>query len=155
MGVRVKYAILSVIGDKKATKTDCKYFIEKQSFLSYVRKYESKILDCRLWDTENDIRNSAITELIAAEWKITRPQKKQIQRKEHKEMIENHILHECRTKSLPITLFLANGFQLKGMITGYDEKVVMIATADGKDMMIYKTAISTIDLGRYHNITIK
>ena len=43
----------------------------------------------------------------------------------------------------PVTLFLMNGFQLRGTITGFDSFVVVLVT-DGKQQMIYKHAISTI-----------
>ena len=42
-----------------------------------------------------------------------------------------------------MTLFLMNGFQLRGNITGYDSFVVVLVT-DGKQQMIYKHAISTL-----------
>ncbi len=48
----------------------------------------------------------------------------------------------CRDK-IPVTLFLMNGFQLRGVIAGYDSFVVLLVT-DGKQQMIYKHAISTI-----------
>ena len=36
-----------------------------------------------------------------------------------------------------------NGFQLRGIITGFDSFVVLLVT-DGKQQMIYKHAISTL-----------
>ena len=36
-----------------------------------------------------------------------------------------------------------NGFQLRGVVTGYDNFVVVLTT-DGKQQMIYKHAISTL-----------
>ena len=44
---------------------------------------------------------------------------------------------------LNVTMFLMNGFQLRGIITGYDSFVVVLVT-DGKQQMIYKHAISTL-----------
>ena len=44
---------------------------------------------------------------------------------------------------MPVTLFLMNGFQLRGVITGYDSFVVVLVS-DGKQQMIYKHAISTL-----------
>ena len=57
--------------------------------------------------------------------------------------LQEAILKECRKEHVPITLFLMNGFQLRGIITGYDSFVVVLVT-DGKQQMIYKHAISTI-----------
>ena len=42
-----------------------------------------------------------------------------------------------------MTLFLMNGFQLRGIVTGYDSFVVVLLS-DGKQQMIYKPAISTL-----------
>ena len=42
-----------------------------------------------------------------------------------------------------MTLFLMNGFQLRGVITGFDSFVVVLVS-DGKQQMIYKHAISTL-----------
>lgn len=57
--------------------------------------------------------------------------------------LQEAILKEvCRDK-IPVTLFLMNGFQLRGMITGYDSFVVVLVS-EGKQQMIYKHAISTL-----------
>ena len=57
--------------------------------------------------------------------------------------LQDAILSEvCRDK-VPLTLFLMNGFQLRGIITGFDSFVVVLVT-DGKQQMIYKHAISTL-----------
>ena len=57
--------------------------------------------------------------------------------------LQEAILKECRRDKIPVTLFLMNGFQLRGIITGHDSFVVVLVTA-GKQMMIYKHAISTL-----------
>ena len=57
--------------------------------------------------------------------------------------LQDAILNEVRKERVPVTLFLMNGFQLRGVITGYDNFVVMLVT-DGKQQMIYKHAISTL-----------
>ena len=57
--------------------------------------------------------------------------------------LQDAVLKECRREKVPVTLFLMNGFQLRGIITGYDSFVVVLL-ADGKQMMIYKHAISTL-----------
>ena len=44
---------------------------------------------------------------------------------------------------LPVTMFLMNGFQMRGIITGFDAFVVIL-DSDGKQQVIYKQAISTI-----------
>ena len=57
--------------------------------------------------------------------------------------LQEAILKECRKDHVPVTLFLMNGFQLRGIITGFDSFVVVLVT-DGKQQMIYKHAISTL-----------
>ena len=57
--------------------------------------------------------------------------------------LQNAILEEVIRDKVPVTLFLMNGFQLRGVITGFDGLVVVLVT-DGKQQMIYKHAISTL-----------
>ena len=57
--------------------------------------------------------------------------------------LQDAILREVRRDKVPVTLFLMNGFQLRGTITGFDSFVVVLVT-DGKQQMIYKHAISTL-----------
>lgn len=57
--------------------------------------------------------------------------------------LQDAILSEVRKEKIPVTLFLMNGFQLRGVITGFDSFVVVLVT-DGKQQMIYKHAISTL-----------
>lgn len=57
--------------------------------------------------------------------------------------LQNEILNECTRDKVPVHLFIMNGFQLHGIITGYDNFVVILES-DGKQKMIYKHAISTI-----------
>ena len=57
--------------------------------------------------------------------------------------LQEAILNEVRRDRVPVTLFLMNGFQLRGVITGFDSFVVVLLS-DGKQQMIYKHAISTL-----------
>ena len=57
--------------------------------------------------------------------------------------LQDAILKELRRDKVPVTLFLMNGFQLRGTVSGYDNFVVVLIT-DGKQQMIYKHAISTL-----------
>ena len=57
--------------------------------------------------------------------------------------LQDAILKELRREKVPVTLFLMNGFQLRGTVSGYDNFVVVLVT-DGKQQMIYKHAISTL-----------
>ena len=44
---------------------------------------------------------------------------------------------------MPLTIFLVNGFQIKGLVRGFDNFTVIINSED-KQQLIYKSAISTI-----------
>ena len=57
--------------------------------------------------------------------------------------LQDAILKEVRRDKVPVTLFLMNGFQLRGTVSGYDNFVVVLVT-DGRQQMIYKHAISTL-----------
>ncbi|MBE6943925.1 MAG: RNA chaperone Hfq [Ruminococcaceae bacterium] len=57
--------------------------------------------------------------------------------------LQDAVLCEVRRDKIPVTLFLMNGFQLRGIITGYDSFVVVLVS-EGKQQMIYKHAISTL-----------
>ena len=49
--------------------------------------------------------------------------------------LQDTILKEVRRDKVPVTLFLMNGFQLRGTVSGYDNFVVVLIT-DGKQQMI-------------------
>ena len=59
------------------------------------------------------------------------------------ETLQDQFLRQLRLERIPVTVFLVNGFQIRGMVTGCDSFSVFIL-ADGKQEMIYKHAISTI-----------
>ena len=57
--------------------------------------------------------------------------------------LQDVFLTRARKQNVPVTMFLINGFQLRGIITGFDSFVVVL-DSEGKQQMIYKHAISTI-----------
>ena len=57
--------------------------------------------------------------------------------------LQDSILKEVIRDRVPVTMFLMNGFQLRGFVTGFDSFVVVLVS-DGKQQMIYKHAISTL-----------
>lgn len=57
--------------------------------------------------------------------------------------LQDALLRQVLKERLPVTLFLMNGFQLRGVVTGFDNFVVILVT-DNKQQMIYKHAISTL-----------
>ncbi|MBS7225216.1 MAG: RNA chaperone Hfq [Clostridiaceae bacterium] len=57
--------------------------------------------------------------------------------------LQDAFLNVARQQAQPVTLFLMNGFQMRGVIRGFDSFVVVL-DADGRQQMIYKHAISTV-----------
>ena len=57
--------------------------------------------------------------------------------------LQDLFLNRARRDRVPVTLFLMNGFQLRGTLTGFDAFVVVL-DSEGRQQVIYKHAISTI-----------
>ena len=62
-------------------------------------------------------------------------------------VLQDVFLNQLRRERIPVTIHLTNGFQLRGIIKGFDNFVILLES-DGKQMMIYKHAISTITPAR-------
>lgn len=58
--------------------------------------------------------------------------------------LQDLFLNEARKNKVPVTIFLTNGFQIKGFIKGFDNFIVIVDN-DGKQLMIYKHTISTVN----------
>ena len=59
------------------------------------------------------------------------------------ENYQDLFLNQARRERTPLTVFLVNGFQMRGVVTGFDAFVIMLFS-DGKQQMIYKHAVSTM-----------
>ena len=57
--------------------------------------------------------------------------------------LQDIILNGSRKNKIPVTLYLISGFKLNGNVTGFDNFTVIL-NSNGKQMMVYKHAISTI-----------
>ncbi len=57
--------------------------------------------------------------------------------------LQETFLTQVRRERLSVTVFLMNGYQMRGYVTGFDAFTVVLTT-DGKQQVIYKHAISTI-----------
>lgn len=57
--------------------------------------------------------------------------------------LQDIFLNQARRAGVPLTVFLMNGFQLRGKVTGFDSFTVVLES-EGKQQMIYKHAISTM-----------
>ena len=57
--------------------------------------------------------------------------------------VQDTFLCAARRLAARVTVFLMNGYQLRGIITAFDSYVVVVVS-DGRQQVIYKHAISTI-----------
>ena len=57
--------------------------------------------------------------------------------------LQDVFLNQVRKDKTPITIFLVNGYQLRGTVRGFDNYIIVL-DADGKQQMVYKHAVSTI-----------
>ena len=57
--------------------------------------------------------------------------------------LQDAFLNQARRERLNVTMFLMNGFQLHGVVKGFDGFTVVL-DSEGRQQLIYKHAISTI-----------
>ncbi|HBE79571.1 MAG TPA: RNA chaperone Hfq [Firmicutes bacterium] len=57
--------------------------------------------------------------------------------------LQDGFLNQVRKEGIAVTIFLINGFQVRGLVKGFDNFTIILDT-DGKQEMIYKHAVSTI-----------
>lgn len=57
--------------------------------------------------------------------------------------LQDIFLTKVRKQAVSVTVFLMNGFQLRGVITGFDS-FSLVLDSDGRQQFIYKHAVSTI-----------
>ena len=59
------------------------------------------------------------------------------------ENYQDQFLNSARRDRTPLTVFLMNGFQMRGIVTGFDAFVILLQS-EGRQQMIYKHAVSTL-----------
>lgn len=58
--------------------------------------------------------------------------------------LQDSFLNQIRKENnLPVIIYLINGFQLRGVVKGFDNFTILIEN-DGKQQLVYKHAVSTI-----------
>ena len=57
--------------------------------------------------------------------------------------LQDIFLTKVRKQAVSVTVFLMNGFQLRGVITGFDS-FSLVLDSDGRQQFIYKHAVSTL-----------
>ncbi len=58
--------------------------------------------------------------------------------------IQDTFLNQLRKDNIPVTVFLMNGFQIRGVIKAFDNFTIII-DSEGRQQMVYKHAISTFN----------
>lgn len=56
--------------------------------------------------------------------------------------IQDNFLNQLRKDHIAVTVFLTNGFQLRGIVKAFDNFTVLLES-EGKQQLIFKHAIST------------
>ena len=57
--------------------------------------------------------------------------------------LQDDLLDELVSEKIPVTLFLMNGFQIKGLILDHDDAIAILEV-ERRQQIVYKHAISTI-----------
>ena len=57
--------------------------------------------------------------------------------------LQDSFLNHVRKENLGVIIYLINGFQIRGLVRGFDNFTVIIEN-EGKQQLVYKHAISTI-----------
>ena len=60
--------------------------------------------------------------------------------------LQERLLLWAQRHRKPVLVITTNGFQMRGVITGFDRDVIALADDMGKLRMVYKHAISTVAL---------
>lgn len=68
--------------------------------------------------------------------------------------IQDQVLNQLRKDGTNVTVFLLNGFQLRGQIKGFDNFTVLFES-EGKQQLVYKHAISTFSPQRNVSIDLE
>ena len=58
--------------------------------------------------------------------------------------IQDAFLNAVRKSAVPVTIHIINGYTLKSVLVKSFDSYSMLVDCDGKQMMIYKHAVSTI-----------
>jgi len=65
--------------------------------------------------------------------------------------LQDSFLNQLRKENMLTTIFLVNGYQIKGNVRSFDSFTILL-DVDGKQQLVYKHAVSTII--PFRNITV-
>jgi RNA chaperone Hfq len=57
--------------------------------------------------------------------------------------LQDVFLNQVRKEHISVVIYLTNGFQLKGIVKGFDNFTVVL-DSEGRQQLVYKHAISTV-----------
>ena len=57
--------------------------------------------------------------------------------------LQDTFLNQARTENMLTTVFLVNGYQIKGVVRSFDNFTLLLEV-EGKQQLVYKHAVSTI-----------
>jgi len=57
--------------------------------------------------------------------------------------LQDSLLNQARKENIQATVFLVNGYQLRGVIRSFDNFTILLEV-DGKQQLVYKHAVSTV-----------
>ena len=66
--------------------------------------------------------------------------------------LQDMFLNNARKDKTPVTIFLMNGVQVKGLVKGFDSYIILLEGENKQQNMIYKHAVSTIIPARPINL---
>jgi len=66
--------------------------------------------------------------------------------------LQDLFLNQVRKENLPVTIYLNNGYQLKGIIKGFDNFTLVMIDSEGRQQLVYKHAISSVQPVRPVNL---
>lgn len=65
--------------------------------------------------------------------------------------LQDTFLNQARKENMPATVFLVNGYQIKGTVRSFDSFTLLLEV-EGKQQLVYKHAVSTIIPARNINL---
>ena len=57
--------------------------------------------------------------------------------------LQDLYLNAVRKEKIDVTVFLTNGFQIRGTVKSFDSYTILLES-DGKEQLIFKHAVSTV-----------
>ena len=57
--------------------------------------------------------------------------------------LQDSFLNHVRKENLAVVIYLVNGFQIRGLVRGFDNFTIIIEN-EGKQQLVYQHAVSTI-----------